>query len=1292
MSTYSGASSSRKVKTRIGKDKRDTLTTKQRRAVKRLMKELKQIKKEPIAGVSALPASDKNLFLWHANIKGPEGTVWEKGIFHLEMTFPGDYPDNPPSLRLCTKIVHPNVFGNEVCLDMLQKQTYNGGHYGKEVNQGWSSSYTVQSILIQLQAFLFEAEVSKVLSKTVCDPKQYEKKKREWHSAVEFSVQQSLIYHDKVVNHFPPRNPWPPLPTEEEIKASQQTSMTEEERIRSELVCFYTRQSFEEDCLGLGLRFTKNLRTGTLSSIHAELDLISLRAYMNHKLRFSSENEAFTHWLPLFINEKHSEKALYLCDHALSIIMTGKHTAFDPMQAYEVFPKLMNSFIVTLMSGKKHHSIRALRAYCNVHRLFLSYCSRFPEVAAKCQETVDAFINSGAARHKDNLPNLGEFLAMLSVTNRRWSDLKASVLDEFFTRGVFWILNKYPELEAPEHPEVTDDDRLEYSFEVHAVSARNLLFHVFFLSKIAFIDNLNANERALAYDKLYGRCSPAREDLFIAACEAFLKVDSYEAFYACLNEETTKEAILKELRDAVIKSRAKGYHGTTAAVLSPEEFAKQNQAFDFNEMCVERDGVLTVIDDEPKWKAAAHARWGFTEIPEYLEGLDNPWRKLYLQYNLQDLISKFNDSPAFKRFHKTLDVSQEIPRLEIMMFNPSNIKSRYYYLTCLLTKLVHLDTLVIRKGTEGLGVRGFKALIKGLTNNPGNLTRLILEHCGIDGDSIRELTKGTKIGSNLKALMLKGNPLGDAGAKNLAAFLRHHQNLPNLEELDLSNCNINARGAAELAEALLVKSKLKKFNILRNNFGTGLQGTFTNLAYNPSLEELNASRISGSCFSDGGQTSFSKLLKLTVSLKRLNMWKTSLHQFDSSVFDQLANNTTLKDVDFGETSFNTKMGQLGTSLGKNSTLTQLNLAKNGINVTNLQQFLNNLKESWKHKHKNEDYELALEHLELQENPLNTTAEKLLPLLGNFVSMCKNLTYLNLNHCSINPYVARHLGASLLPEVGLKLETLLLRGNALGKLGIKYMREGLSNNVSLKTLDLSGNDVGVIGAQYIAEVIDKNSSLEDLNLFGNFLEIEGVTHIAKALTRNTTLKKIDLGMNRAKVRGATALLDVFAQNNVLEHVALKHNNINDTVALKIADAIIKNSSSSISYIAFAGNPLTTDIRREIAVAFKKRGNLDFDLAKLVEVKDPERLERTVYMTPLSADISEIKLKKLFYDHKCGVILSVNIHSHKKRMRFDQAKYAFVEFAHPDSVTLARNLAHKKLNKIDGATVRIARAGI
>jgi len=62
-------------------------------ASKRILKDLKEIEEEkiPTVGVIARPM-ENDLFTWHANIKGPVGTIYEGGVFHFEFIIPESYP------------------------------------------------------------------------------------------------------------------------------------------------------------------------------------------------------------------------------------------------------------------------------------------------------------------------------------------------------------------------------------------------------------------------------------------------------------------------------------------------------------------------------------------------------------------------------------------------------------------------------------------------------------------------------------------------------------------------------------------------------------------------------------------------------------------------------------------------------------------------------------------------------------------------------------------------------------------------------------------------------------------------------------------------------------------------------------------------------------------------------------------------------------------------------------------------------------------------------------------------
>ena len=68
---------------------RQQISSKKTNSERRLQKDYKELKEGtiPLVGVSACPTDD-DFFTWVANIKGPEGTMYEGGVFHMYITFP----------------------------------------------------------------------------------------------------------------------------------------------------------------------------------------------------------------------------------------------------------------------------------------------------------------------------------------------------------------------------------------------------------------------------------------------------------------------------------------------------------------------------------------------------------------------------------------------------------------------------------------------------------------------------------------------------------------------------------------------------------------------------------------------------------------------------------------------------------------------------------------------------------------------------------------------------------------------------------------------------------------------------------------------------------------------------------------------------------------------------------------------------------------------------------------------------------------------------------------------------
>ncbi|KAG6879292.1 hypothetical protein C0992_003777 [Termitomyces sp. T32_za158] len=78
--------------------------------LKRIHREVADLKKEDLGPIVLAP-SDDNLYLWKGSIPGPEGSVYENGVFDFEIVLAPDYPQvliSPPKVVFKTRIYHMN--------------------------------------------------------------------------------------------------------------------------------------------------------------------------------------------------------------------------------------------------------------------------------------------------------------------------------------------------------------------------------------------------------------------------------------------------------------------------------------------------------------------------------------------------------------------------------------------------------------------------------------------------------------------------------------------------------------------------------------------------------------------------------------------------------------------------------------------------------------------------------------------------------------------------------------------------------------------------------------------------------------------------------------------------------------------------------------------------------------------------------------------------------------------------------------------------------------------------------
>jgi len=125
-------------------------------ALKRLMAEYRQLTLNPPEGIVAGPLNEENFFEWEALIAGPDGTIFDGGVFPARLSFPADYPLNPPKMKFTCDLFHPNIYADgKVCISILHTPGDDPTGY-ESSSERWSPVQSVEKILLSVLSMLAE--------------------------------------------------------------------------------------------------------------------------------------------------------------------------------------------------------------------------------------------------------------------------------------------------------------------------------------------------------------------------------------------------------------------------------------------------------------------------------------------------------------------------------------------------------------------------------------------------------------------------------------------------------------------------------------------------------------------------------------------------------------------------------------------------------------------------------------------------------------------------------------------------------------------------------------------------------------------------------------------------------------------------------------------------------------------------------------------------------------------------------------------------------------------------------
>uniref|UniRef100_A0A8C8ZJ50 E2 ubiquitin-conjugating enzyme n=1 Tax=Prolemur simus TaxID=1328070 RepID=A0A8C8ZJ50_PROSS len=120
------------------------------------------------------PAGPKgdNIYEWRSTILGPPGSVYEGGVFFLDITFTPEYPFKPPKVTFRTRIYHCNINSQGViCLDILK--------------DNWSPALTISKVLLSICSLLTDCNpadplVGSIATQYMTNRAEHDRMARQW--------------------------------------------------------------------------------------------------------------------------------------------------------------------------------------------------------------------------------------------------------------------------------------------------------------------------------------------------------------------------------------------------------------------------------------------------------------------------------------------------------------------------------------------------------------------------------------------------------------------------------------------------------------------------------------------------------------------------------------------------------------------------------------------------------------------------------------------------------------------------------------------------------------------------------------------------------------------------------------------------------------------------------------------------------------------------------------------------------------------------------------------------------
>lgn len=527
-------------------------TLKKAKALKRLASDYDQLKKEPLVGANAEPYGD-DMMTWYGIVEGGHGTEYEGIPIRFCLEFPDDYPENPPNGFFETYVAYEGgaTYKDEknrlgICLNIFGN--FNKLHSEwKTMSEGWTPSYTVTSILTSMQGLMMSSMLST----------------RKEH--IEKSRTEANKFICKITGHNgSDRTKWfPQLMTSDEFKKIKETSVKIDRKfdpLVDHYICYVKKTTSKDGAVfGYGVN-VDNPKTGMISS---PCEYLSEEAY-DEGIRRSSLNKTFTDFLPILIRSDDWKKVKPMFFSAVrelfDALSVDNKKKSDSEAVFKICSAIMNSLVVEIMNNanKLTANDKFIDGYFALYRLMKQYSIDDRSIIDNANRDLETFKNKPDMRSKKFIPNLGELLIQLTLSDKlEWKDIAEYFIHECDARNFMWyaIGNR---TNYPKYPELKDAKvvvgRSKKVFDATEISRKLVMFQVKFaqVAKLLTIEEMDSN---------YGLAPSELRKIMRELYNDISVIKDWKGYFEFLGMiSPTDDERDKQLVDAVNTSKMFGYH------------------------------------------------------------------------------------------------------------------------------------------------------------------------------------------------------------------------------------------------------------------------------------------------------------------------------------------------------------------------------------------------------------------------------------------------------------------------------------------------------------------------------------------------------------------------------------------------------------------------------------------------------------------------------------------------------------------------------------------------------------